>query len=127
MSSILSLNFFRSNIRSFSYLCKVNILNNRISILKLCKHMYTYNQCFITDSGEKSNISRRFSLDTKTNASGLRLIQLCKDSDLCILNGRTGQDDIGQFSFQGAQGTSLIDYVLLTPDFMSSISDFCCL
>ena len=60
----------------------------------------------ITDSGEKSNISRRFSLDTKTNASGLRLIQLCKDSDLCILNGRTGQDDGITWIFFNVQGSA---------------------
>ena len=42
---------------------------------------------------------------------------------MCIVNGRIGQDKgIGQFTFQGTQGSSLIDYVLLSPDLMDKIS-----
>ena len=88
-------------------------------------HIHCINGSDILDNGAKSNICRRYSLDTKTNSSGLRLFQLCKDSDMCIVNGRIGQDKgIGLFTFQGTQGSSLIDYVLLTPDFMDNISDF---
>ncbi|MEW8545045.1 MAG: hypothetical protein AB2693_16090, partial [Candidatus Thiodiazotropha sp.] len=71
------------------------------------------------------NIGRRFSLDMKTDSSGLRLIQLCKDSGLCIVNGRAGYDKgIGHFTFQGVQGRSVIDYALFPSDLFGSISDF---
>ena len=36
-----------------------------------------------------------------------------------------GQDkDVGHFTFQGTQGRSVIDYVLLALDFIENISDF---
>lgn len=45
---------------------------------------------------------------------------------MCIVNGRMGQDKgIGQFTFQGIQGSSsLIDFVLITHDFMDQVSNF---
>ena len=128
--------FLENGIRQYADLGKVAVfgdLNARTGVLNdnvvSCEGLGNYIHCIngadISDNGAKSKICRRYSLDTKTNSSGLRLIQLCKDSDMCIVNGRIGQDKgIGQFTFQGTQGSSLIDYVLLTPDFMDNISDF---
>ena len=128
--------FLENGIRQYADLGKVAVfgdLNARTGVLNdnvvSCEGLANYIHCIngsdISDNGAKSKICRRYSLDTKTNSSGLRLIQLCNDSDMCIVNGRIGQDKgIGQFTFQGTQGSSLIDYVLLTPDFMENISDF---
>lgn len=50
----------------------------------------------------------------KTDSVGVRLIQICKDSELFI----------GHFTFQAAQGSSLIDYALIAPEILEYVSDF---
>ena len=72
------------------------------------------------------SVGRRYSLDTKIDSSGVKLLQICKDAGLRIINGRLGDDaGIGNFTFQSARGKSLIDYVLCTPSLFNLISNFC--
>ena len=64
----------------------------------------------------------RSNKDTTVNNNGKKLIELCKCHDLCIVNGRIGSDKhIGNTTFDG---TSLIDYVICTPDLLANITNF---
>ena len=64
----------------------------------------------------------RTNKDTKVNNNGIRLIEMCKLQDLCIVNGRFGSDKhIGNTTCAEA---STIDYVICTPDLFPNIADF---
>ena len=70
-------------------------------------------------------VGRRYSLDKNIDTSGKRLMQICRDSCLRIVNGRLGDDaGIGNYTFQSVQGCSLIDYVLFPPTLFDIISKF---
>ena len=72
-----------------------------------------------------SNTIQRPSMDKSTNSSGLKLLQLCKNSNLRIVNGRVGDDAAdGQFTFLSTSGCSLIDYVLFPCNLFPIISNF---
>ena len=65
---------------------------------------------------------RRISKDTKKNNSGFRLIDLCKNHNLTILNGRFGQDKtIGKMTFRNS---SVIDYALVSLKSIETLLDF---
>lgn len=54
----------------------------------------------------------RISMDKKKNNSGFRLIDITKNNNLFMLNGRYGQDkNIGAMTFRN---TSVIDYALIS-------------
>lgn len=76
---------------------------------------------YITD-----NFCPRFSQDIgHVNNNGVALLDFCKQTGLRILNGRTGNDfGIGQCTFVGHQGTSLIDYVLASESMFDCITSF---
>ena len=72
------------------------------------------------------SVGRRFSLDTKIESSGVKLLQICKDAGLRILNGRLGEDaGIGNFTFQSSRGKSVIDYVICSPSLFKIVHSFC--
>ena len=52
---------------------------------------------------------KRNKKDMHVNSHGRKLISLCKNSGLRIINGRTKHDMNGEITFQNRQGTSLID------------------
>ena len=53
----------------------------------------------------------RHTQDNTINRYGQRLIKLCKSVNICILNGRTGQDKyIGQFT---SKNSSVVDIFAL--------------
>jgi hypothetical protein len=56
----------------------------------------------------------RNSADKRTNTHGLRLIDICKNNNIFILNGRMFQDQhVGNFTFRDS---SVIDYVIATAE-----------
>ena len=64
----------------------------------------------------------RVSKDRKTNNSGFKLIDICKNNNLLILNGRYGQDnDKGEFTFRKK---SVIDYSVSSNKGFDILSDF---
>ena len=65
-------------------------------------------------------LNARNSMDTVTNASGNRLIDLCISSDLRIVNGRISE--CGQFTNITTNGKSLIDYALASVNLFPVIS-----
>lgn len=79
-------------------------------------------RCFIYPN-EPHNKERK-SDDSHLNNFGRRLISLCKQSGLRIINGRSISDQNGSITFQNRAGTSVIDYVLLHYDALSMFKDF---
>ena len=66
----------------------------------------------------------RTSQDKKVNKNGKALIDLCHDHELCIVNGRFGDDkNIGNITCTG-KGKSVVDYVLCTPELLANITNF---
>ena len=64
---------------------------------------------------------KRSSQDCAKNSHGDKLIDLCCNCDIFIMNGRIGADkDIGRTT---CQDKSLIDYVIGTPDVLCSCND----
>lgn len=55
---------------------------------------------------------------------GHKLINLCKNTRLLIVNGRHSHDQFGEFTFCGINGLSTVDYLLTTIDNFSTISLF---
>lgn len=68
-----------------------------------------------------SKIAPRLSCDTKTNSMGKLLLNVCKDNNIVILNGRLKGDchpingGNTTFAARGREGKSLIDYFIATP------------
>lgn len=79
-----------------------------------------YNQkCALENLG--INLQRK-NLDKKKNNLGYRLIDICKNHNLTILNGRFGQDKIrGEMTFRN---TSVIDYAIVSTKCISMLRDF---
>ena len=69
--------------------------------------------------------SIRTSCDKGVNKSCLELLELCKVYVLRICNGRQGSDNgIGNFTFIGGGGNSVIHYVICSEDILSHIKTF---
>ena len=69
------------------------------------------------------NIPRvRKSCDTQRNNFGVQLLNLCKNTNLFIANGRIGADkDVGDFT---CKDTSVIDYCIGNVNFLSIVDKF---
>mgnify|MGYP000654050777 CR=1 FL=1 len=68
----------------------------------------------------------RVSCDKKNPSSnGYRFIEVCKNTNLFIVNGRVGSDrNVGKVT---SKGVSLIDYAVCSPKIFSIIDEFCVL
>lgn len=65
---------------------------------------------------------KRKSNDKKTNSHGYFLIEICRNANLFLLNGRVGSDkNTGEFTFRNK---SVIDYALASVDLYRYIADF---
>ena len=63
--------------------------------------------------------------DTVVNSSGRLLLDFCKGTGLRIANGRVGQDaNIGECTYVGRNGSSLIDYILVSQNMLDMFSSF---
>ena len=68
---------------------------------------------------------KRVNKDKTVNSNGKKLIKLCKENNMIIVNGRTGSDrEIGELTFNSKKGSSTIDYCVASPDFFPHIQDF---
>ena len=68
----------------------------------------------------------RYSQDIgRVNNNGLLLLDLCKQTEVRILNGRAGGDrGIGKFTFVGSRGSSVVDYILASQNLFDFVSKF---
>ena len=59
------------------------------------------------------DFQNRCSEDKICNSSGQKLLDICKSTDLRIINGRVGDDrGVGRLTFLSSTGKSLIDYAI---------------
>ena len=81
---------------------------------------------------------QRFNSDQIVNNYGRKLTTLCKNSDLVIMNGRCTGDIPGHFTCHTTNGSSVVDYGLLSTDLLHNVcyfhvlppnmfSDHCCI
>ena len=63
----------------------------------------------------------RQNIDSITNNHGKKIIEICKSTDMRILNGRTNGDSLGRPSFHDKSGTSLVDYIICNQNLMTKI------
>ena len=67
----------------------------------------------------------RSSKDSKLNANGSLLIDFCRQTGLRIANGRVGSDSVvGECTYVGTGGSSLVDYVLVSEDLLQCFDEF---
>ena len=53
------------------------------------------------------------------------MLKLCRTTELLIANGRLGHDaNLGEYTFIGDRGRSVVDYLLTLCDFLDSIVNF---
>ena len=62
--------------------------------------------------------------DSTINSYGRQLIQLCKCSDLVILNGRTSGDREGKFTYIDKKGKSVIDLAVVSKEILYLVKSF---
>ena len=67
----------------------------------------------------------RATQDMYINAHGRKLLELCKSTNVRIVNGRLyGDRGIGSYTFCNTLGSSVIDYLITTENNLNCICDF---
>lgn len=68
---------------------------------------------------------KRVSQDTGVNKNGHLLVDLCCQTGLRMANGRVGKDaKEGKYTYMGARGSSLIDYIIVSQDLLDRFNSF---
>lgn len=67
---------------------------------------------------------KRFNFDMEKNCYGRKLVELCKNTNMLIANGRTCGDIPGNYTYHNNQGSSVVDYALFTNDLNDLITYF---
>ena len=72
------------------------------------------------------HIRMRSSLDRRPlNNHGICLLELCKNTELVILNGRIGEDKgIGRYTSFNNKSNGVLDYMLTSPSLLKNIEWF---
>lgn len=117
------------NIEHYSKLGNILIQGDFNAYTNTCKDfVITDNSSFPKlndDNYVKDNHLQRNNLDKKPlNKSGKLLIELCKESTLRIVNGRTIGDLPGKFTCLTYNGCSVVDYAIASLDLFQSIGAF---
>ena len=68
---------------------------------------------------------KRTNMDCKVNNNGYKLLELCTNFDLRILNGRIGQDtNKGKFTCVSNHANSVVDYIIMSSCLIPRVKDF---
>jgi exonuclease III len=76
---------------------------------------------YITDS---VHVLRNTQVHQNTNNYGKSIIELCSDSQLRILNGRTLGDSVGKATYFNYSGVTINDYCICSASFLKNITSF---
>ena len=72
----------------------------------------------------RNNIQCRHNKDTQVNVFGEHLLQLCKNSEMIISNGRFFYDKCsGNFTYFSRRGKSTVNYLLLSKRSLDMLRD----
>ena len=66
----------------------------------------------------------RLSDDKMLNENGRELLELCKTTNLFIVNGRVGCAPDSSFTCHTARGQSVVDYIITSADILSNVASF---
>ena len=80
--------------------------------------------CDCSPDESLQNMPNRQSKDTVVNDYGRQLLELCKSSDLTIVNGRIDEDNVGQYTGVGTTGKSVVDYLITATERFDQICEF---
>ena len=67
------------------------------------------------------SIKQRSSCDVKCNQFGHKLLKLCQDANLLILNGRISGDECGKLTCHTGAGHSVVDYFIASPQMLDHV------
>ena len=83
-------------------------------------------QADFTNNLEQLNLSQRYNLDKKTNVNANGLLNLCKNFNLNIVNGRFGSDKgVGDFTcHKNGIAPSVLDYTIISDSLLPHVADF---
>ena len=82
-------------------------------------------QDYIDIDGEDRQPSERTNKDSKVNTNGRALIDVCKTTDMMILNGRSGKDrGVGNFTCNNYNGKSVVDYIIADNSLIDKLLNF---
>ena len=97
--------------------------NGRTSTLNdfVSKDGNNYTNDLSDDSLQPKN---RLNFDNTINNHGLQLINICKNTDMRILNGRTKGDSLGRPTFHGNNGISTVDYIICDQETFQNVYYF---
>lgn len=118
-----------------SYICLTGDMNARTSELcdfitadKTIADLMNFDQDTLnfynpSEELERLNVNKlRVSCDKNTNNNGYRLIDICINNNLFIVNGRCGKDrNVGKCAFRGQ---SLIDYTICSINLIKKAPEF---
>jgi hypothetical protein len=109
---------------SSKFVCITGDFNARTKNLTDYTNMDKYVTEYIDESlihaDPESVIRSRNSMDKVANASGYKLLEICKSCNMCIVNGRLGLYS-GNFT---CKDTSVVDYVIASLDLFPHIIQF---
>lgn len=63
--------------------------------------------------GEEQETKQKRSQDKIINGEGMKLLDLCQEYDLTVMNGRSERDEESGLTYVGYQGASVIDLILV--------------
>lgn len=66
----------------------------------------------------------RGSKDNIVNSEGKLILDFCDDHGFLILNGRSPSDMVGEFTYLGPRGSSVIDFALVSVSSVKLVKDF---
>ena len=73
---------------------------------------------------EKEEVNKRESKDDMVNNEGIKMLELCSNNNLIILNGTVEGDRKGEYTFVSKLGKSVIDYVCVEGNMMQMVKKF---
>ncbi|CAG2186198.1 unnamed protein product [Mytilus edulis] len=78
----------------------------------------------LPDEYKIDNCFNRYSCDKVVNGQGINLLDLSTSSSLRILNGRYIGDIMGNFTCMTSNGSSVVDYAIVSESLLSSVEYF---
>ncbi len=91
---------------------RITTLLNTIDISDLCELLQALE---LASTKQPNIVTKRQNRDASVSGWGRKLLNLCCDTGLFILNGRTPGDELGEFTCLANGGRSTIDYIVGSP------------